>query len=123
MENFSQHFWLFKSRSFALIPGNNEPERAVSANSAFLQTAMNRGATIFSPHYSSAADAADPNAWANKLNKMGHDYKHAKISKHQVHNTSGSTESPTMAIGREVLKSPNQGQVVTAVETAQQDEM
>lgn len=78
MEYTDQQNQSTRSSPMGIIPGNSERERALRADSALFQTITIRGVTTTRCHADSAADAADPNAWANILDEMAHGRKYAR---------------------------------------------
>lgn len=94
-----------------LIFGASDPERAFRLDSASLQTIIIRDETTTSFQTITATSAADPNAWATKLDKMAHDVKHARKRKDQVLKKSLTMRSKTVMIGREESRSLMQSKV------------
>lgn len=93
------------------------------ANSASLQTIVNRGATTTGPQASKAASMAEPTAWASTLDEMACNVKHAGNSDDQVCNTFVRTDAPTITIGREEIKSLVKTGAKLAVEATRREEM
>lgn len=63
-----------------LQPGKSKHKKALRADSALFQTIKNRDGTTTGIHTTKAADAADPNVRAARLDAIAHDDMHAGIS-------------------------------------------
>lgn len=123
MESSNQWPHSTRSRPMKLIPVNSKSEQAFCAHSASFETLLNRSVTTKRLHTSSAADSADPAAWAITLDNMAHDEKDASGGNDQIHITPPVPDFPVIKIGIEELRAPIQTKVKSAVETAQGKKM
>lgn len=108
MENNIQKARLTRSNPAELVSEDSEPERALRAYGTSFPTTMYRDATTISRHASSAAGLADPNAWANTLDKVVQDDKHAGNRERLSHTMPTRADSPIIGISKEKLRSWNQ---------------
>lgn len=87
------------------------------------QTIINSDATTTGPQTNAAASAADPNAWASTLGEMAYNAENAGNIEKQHRKPSVRTDSNTILIGREELKSCIQLETKSAFEAIRGKEM